>query len=956
MGGAAEALTIGVLGTLVVRRNGSVVEVTSPRMRTVLVTLAHRVGEIVRLDELFDALWGDDPPASARNVVQVQVSHLRRMLGPAFDLRTEASGYRLISEAIEVDVDVFERLAAAADDLLASDPSACVDVAQTALDLWRGEPAASTIDIGPVQGHVVALHDLRTHVRSVQIQARLQSGEHRECCADAAQLADEHPYREDIRELHLLALYRSGRQTEALATYRRTRELLVEELGIEPGPSLRELQRLILVQDPSLDPAGSAREEPVGPTPLTDNLKPEPNTLVDRREIDDVQALLEPRRLVTLVGTGGIGKSRCVAAVARRTHTTGSFADGVWLVDLAPLPDGTADIASTVASAIGLGTQPDVPDHESIIQYLTHRNTLIVLDNCEHIADAAAAFARDVTERVPTLAVLAASRVRLGISVEHVVTLERLTDDAAAQLVAARIEELGTGPFSSDECRELCAAVDNYPLALELAAARTRSMTPREISARLTEHPDMLRRMTGAGRDHRHADVSAALDWSLEQLSASARSTLERTTVFVSDFDLDAAEAVLSSEEMPAAAIVDDLGELVEHHLINRNHGRARFRMLEPIRQHLAPRAPAATHGRYSDRYVEFALAAARGLRGPDEAIWWDRVTAELPHVREIVRQATERGDITLLDHVLGEMAFTYRLCAFADPGEWAVDALRLLDLEPNDATGITIAAAAHHAHLKQHTECEALLDAIEVGDADHDMRARILCTRAFNDPAATELMGPWLDAARAGTDPAMRVLAEIQGTEASVVELADRHGNPTLRVFARQFLSARILLDRHSPEARANKQEILRIALASNNNDLIANGQSFMALQHALDDEPEAASRLLAEAVERFVKGRSPFWIWHVVEVVAVVLAMFRTQPFVSEKLWAAVTASGTVPFARLTRDPANPEWVASQLTADERRQAAREAAELDMDTAAREARKAAEQLAAGADPRNRL
>ncbi len=938
-----------------------------PRAQAILVTLAHRLDEVVSVDTMSAALWPDDPPKSARNVVQVQVSGLRRALGPSVDLQTQGTGYLLASTNLTVDVAEFEQLAHTATELLASNPAAAAEAAAAATALWRGPPAAEELDLAPIRGHLEHLTELRLRMLVTSLDARLQLGEHQSCCDDAALLADEHPFREDIRALHLLAAYRSGRQTEALAAYRRTRDLLVEEFGVEPGADLRSLQRQILEQDPRLDlsatgermatiDAGSLSPDA---TLRNDNLVAEPNEFVERPEIATVLQALAPGRLVTVVGTGGIGKSRSISAAARRCLGNEPFADGVWLVDLAPLQDGSVAVAASVASALRLGHHPGSTATDEVVNYLRGRRSLIVLDNCEHVAAAVAAFAETVTVASPSTALLAASRVRLGIAAETVVTLNRLEDDAAHRLLAARIVEAGAGPFPDAECAELCDVLDNYPLAIELAAARTRSLTPGEIAARLGDQPALLgsnappgEKPNGLGADparprgRRHADLSTALGWSLRQLSPHASDVLDRATVFVSSFDLDSAEAVLTEPHDRPGSVTASLGELVEHHLVARDHSAARFRILEPIRQHLRGRARGGVQDRYIDYYSSFAVEAAVGLRGVDEARWWDRLRIELPHVREVVQWATDHEDVELLDSIMGEMAFAIAILSCIEPGEWAIESLRQLHVEPADAPGLAAAAAAHLALHALTDQCHALLDAIADTD-DPQMRGVIASVRVISDATEPRWGDELRRCALAGADPAFLALAKMRPVAPDMIEVVDALGNPTLRVFARCFLSAS-MESGTTDEARQNKEELYRIALTSNNSRTIAEGQAFMALQHCFDGQLDQAGPLAAEMIERMVRLRSPGLVWHGVEIIANMLAMVRVEPFESEMLWAAVTQSGFSPYARVARDPTLPPWVAAQLTDDDRRRAAVEGASLDIDAAARAARKAAERMSA--------
>lgn len=946
-------MNIGVLGLLDATRAGEPVELGGPKSQAVLLALAHNLDDVVRVDTISEVLWGDRPPKSARNAIQVKVSQLRSALGPGCEVRATAMGYTLCSEGVTVDAAEFERLVGVAEGSVEADPSAAVDAGRAALALWRGAPMAEELELEPLRAQVVVLKELRVHAQMLVLDAHLRLGQHRECCVDAGKLAEEHPYREDIRAIHMRALYRSGRQTESLAVYRRTRELLVEELGIDPGPELSALHRQILDQDPALDaPSVRAARTPVVDASLvTDNLRSEPNVFVDRPEVEAIVDSIEPGRVVTAVGTGGIGKTRCVSAVARRCQGDAVAADGVWVVDLAPLPDGSDGVAAAVADAMGLGQEPETTFATTIASYLAHRSTLVVLDNCEHVADSAGRFVEDLVAGAPSTAILAASRVRLGLASESVVALDRLPDHAARELLDARIAEVGAGPFADQERDELCAVLDNYPLAIELAAARTRALSPREIAQRLADQPGLLTRAAAtraADGSRSHADLATALEWSLEQLSPEARETLIRATVFVSDFDLRSAEAVLSTDDTSDADVVAHLGELVEHHLVSRDHGRARFRVLEPIRQHLRVRAFSSAQQRYIEHFSAFAIDGAVGLCGPDEAKWWGRVHGELPHVREVVRLATERADIELLDRVMAPMAVAMSILGFVTPGDWAVDALRRLELAPADAPGVAAAAAAHFAHLDQIEECDAIIDSLDASVDDPWMRAVVYCLRLFRDPS-DEQWGPLLKAAAEECrDPALLVLGKFRARDPDGVEAADEHGNPTLRVYARQMRSA-MMADALSDEARQNREELYRIALASNNQHTIAEGQMFMALQLCFDGDPHRAGPLAVEMIERMVRVRSPHWVWHGVEVIGVMLAMLRMEPYTSERLWAAVSSAGRPPFARLTRNPELPAWVASQLSDEQRRQAIDDGSGLTMDVAAVEARKAAERMAAG-------
>ncbi len=944
-------IRVDVLGPLVVTNDGEPVGVGGPQPQVVLLTLIHHLGKIVSFDTLIDTLWGNTPPRSARNSVQVKVSALRNALGPTFELRTVPSGYLLEPGIVDTDLAEFEHLHTRAATLLDTDPATASAAARSALALWRDDPSINLPDTELFRHRAAALDEQRTHTRVMLIDAQLRLGHHTECCPEVEALAEEHPFREDIRCLHLLALYRSSRQTEALRAFRTTRELLIEELGIEPGSVLQTLHRRILEQDETLHldttpqtraPIASTAREPT--TIRKDNLRSERDTFIERPEIDQIVGLLRPGQPITVVGTGGIGKSRCVAAVARRCRDDEQFADGVWIVDLAPLPDDTDDIGAAVASAMGLGRLPEASPTEGVISYLASRHALVVLDNCEHVADAAARFIRGILDGAPATAVLVASRVRLSVFPESLVTIESLSDDAALHLLNTRVAEAGAQTFPLDDCLELCAMLDNYPLAIELAAARTTTMSAAEIVARLAQQPSLLR--ARSARDpsgtRRHADLATALDWSLAQLSPRARDTLTRATVFVSDFDLASAEAILSSADVSTIDVVDDLGELVEHHLVTREHGRARFRLLEPIRQHLHPGVPSETEQRYGEYFAAFTTDAADGLQGPREAVWWDRLRRELPHVQQMVRWAADRGDVELLDPM-----FTALVPIIVDHpalGEAAVDALRRLGCDVIEAPGVALGVATHCVNIGEWGRCAEILELVEPVMCQPKLRTASYAVRVLAEPHERSWVTLFHDAAIESHDLLALATAKILRGDADMLSNADALANPSRQVLARMLLSTKTT-DGTAPESRANKAELYRLAMISNNEKTIINGLTFMAFQHCYDNEPRRAGPLAIDMIERVIRLRSPGFIWHSVDSVASMLAMLGIEPFTSVTLWAGIDAHPT--HATWYRNPKWPDAVAAQLTEDERATAQLEGVKLSADEAARLALKAAETIA---------
>jgi predicted ATPase len=282
-----------------------------------------------------------------------------------------------------------------------------------------------------------------------------------------------------------------------------------------------------------------------------------------------------------VLGPGGIGKSRCARAVARQARDGGIWNDGVWYVDLTTLPDADGSgIAAAVATVIGAGHQATVPSAADIGTYLEGRDVLVVLDNCEHVRAAVVAFLNAMFDNCSTAAVLATSRVRLGLAGERLIELPTLSGSEAVALFTARTAELGTGPFPAEDVEQLCVSLDNYPLALELAAARTRTHTPSEIVTRLDRHPSLAQHQVTTGTAPgqpaaRHDSLDAALAWSLDQLDSSALATLQRSTVFADGFDLAAAEAVLptaTASQFVFSTISASWSSITSSHEINHPH------------------------------------------------------------------------------------------------------------------------------------------------------------------------------------------------------------------------------------------------------------------------------------------------------------------------------------------------------------------------------------------------
>ena len=513
---------------------------------------------------------------------------------------------------------------------------------------------------------------------------------------DLEPLVGHDPTLESLAGLLMVALYRSGRQADALEVYTRTRDVLDESLGLEPSVSLRSLHERVLRQDaslgaqPDLSPpapmvvTGHRRrteERRVGPTNLPSVVRP----LIGRDDqLDSLTELVGGVRLLSLIGPGGAGKTSLAFATAVRTAPT--FPDGAFGVRLASVE--TADqVPLAVADALGVpldGAAADRDVRERLIAYLARRRVLLLVDNCEHVVDAVAALIDEVLGRCPDVTVLATSREALAVPDEVQVTVgpldvapegvaaARVLEFPASQLFLERARAVRPGTvFGADDLLavgRICRALDGIPLALELAAARVASMSPLEISERLEQRFSLL---TSGARtaEARQQTLRATVDWSYALLSEDERRVFNRLAVFHGGWTLTAAEAVVADEARPAGEVLDSIGRLVERSmLVVERGGRTRYRMLETLRQYALERLAATgeheelgrRHAQYYRRFTEDAEPALRG-HGQREAL--QRLRDEQPNVRAALAWlARPDGDLDSALTMAGSLGLFWHL------------------------------------------------------------------------------------------------------------------------------------------------------------------------------------------------------------------------------------------------------------------------------------------------------
>ncbi|TDD29924.1 tetratricopeptide repeat protein [Kribbella turkmenica] len=648
----------GVLGPLVVRTDaGEPVAVPDTKVRTLLLDLLAHRGRPVSADRLIGDLWGDRPPRNATGTLQARISQLRTALdraepGSRAMVAHGPAGYSLTAEV--VDSNIFEQL---------------VDAGRLreALDLWRGRAYADVAD-----------HEFARAVRDRLEEARLAATESllaqtEDALPELTELVRRHPLRERLRALYMRALYRAGRQDEALRAYAELRETLAGELGADPGPELVELHAAILRHDASLHPS---------------TLPAALNDMIGRTEaLASARDLLADNRLLTLVGPGGVGKTRLALEVGR------NHLGDVRLVELAPLRQD--DILEAVATAMGL--RDDTADLlPRLLESLRTRPVLLILDNCEHVR--AANLTGRLLAEAPQLRVLATSREPLGLPGERVFEVEPLGLNEAVSLFTAR-----AGVGDSEAVRAICRRLDGIPLALELAATRVRALGVQGLADRLDDRFRLL--SGGRGVPARQRTLRATIDWSWDLLDAEERTMLRRLAVHAGTFTLEAAAEV---SQLPDSLVL----ALVDKSLVATT--TRRYRLLESVAAYSLERLveageEAATRQRHAEYYLRLARQAEQHLRGPEQRTWLSRLDQEASNFRTAL-DAAPQISLKLVDalawywYLRGRHGEARRSIAAAlavpgqDPADRAAATVWLVGMAATDAKGSNLTAAAEQA------------------------------------------------------------------------------------------------------------------------------------------------------------------------------------------------------------------------------------------------------------------
>ncbi|MGZ4183934.1 MAG: BTAD domain-containing putative transcriptional regulator [Solirubrobacteraceae bacterium] len=647
-----------LLGPLQVVGDRAPLSLGQPKQRALLACLLLRRGRFASRDELIEALWGQQPPKSAVGSLHVYVHGLRRLLG-AERIQSRGMAYRVQLEPGELDLEQFEQLVEQSRNAMErAEADRAVSAMEAALGLWHGRA------LGGLPPELLAAeraHLAELHLSALELltDARLAAGDHEQVIAEVSTLIADHPFRERLREQQILALYRAGRQKDALEAYRQTRTTFVEEIGIEPGPRLRALEGAILRQDAELAAPGSQSGGLGAPIDARAQaaLPASPTRLIGReRELAEVEGLFgeDGARLVTLTGPGGTGKTRLALAVAERLAV--DLADGAWFIDLSATAD-PALVVPLIAEELGVDVGPSLL--ESLVRQLRPLRMLLVLDNLERLLPAATALA-ELLSAAPGLLMIATSRAPLRLRAEYEYQVpplalpdanaqfDAIARSEAVQLLVARARAVNRScaltEFSAPAFAHICRRLDGLPLALELAASRMRALSPEAVAAGLDRALDLL---VEGPRDlpTRQRTLRATLEWSHEQLGEDERRIFAQLAAFAGSFSADDVDAVCGPDSG------EPLASLVEVNLV-RQRQPDRFTMLQTIREYAAERLAQsgdadAARGRHCHHYLILAERAYEAiLRGEESA--FDSLDHAHDNLREALAWAAEAGEVEL--------------------------------------------------------------------------------------------------------------------------------------------------------------------------------------------------------------------------------------------------------------------------------------------------------------------
>lgn len=749
------------------------------KQRTVLAMLIANAGQPVSVDRLVEGVYGDEALRTARRTIQTYVSNLRGLLGDSV-IEKHGKGWRFSIgdhrlDSLEAEAGYVNSMGETVSF------EARAETLTAVLALWSGHPFEDVDAHGLLEPEVARLDELELAATVAQIDAELALGNHEGALRRIGPLLSKHPYDERVRAQHMLALYRSHRQRDALSSYSEIRQTLASDLGLEPSSILQDLEQKILDHHNSLDlpvptAATSANSETSLPSELTKFIGRE-------RELREVSELLGERRFLTLTGPGGTGKTRLAREVARDLEAR--FVDGVWYVELGSLQEPNL-VAQQLADVVDVevGRRDAL---SAVLEAVAPANSLLVLDNCEHLLAEASALVERILRSCPGVTVMATSREPLRVSGEAVYRVPTLAtaspygsatairESDAVRLFIDRAQLAGGPPVNEDQLpavTELCRRLDGLPLAIELAAARADSMAPAEILERIEHRFDLLRK-EATGVTERHLSLEAAMDWSYELLAGDSRLLLARLSVFRGGFDLSAAETVCGLGQTPATSVARILGELVTKSMVQTSSTQLgmRYQMLETIRRYALVHLQemdevAALRDSHAFYFLEQAKDTPNHLPGPDERDWLEVLTRDLDNLRAAMDWYLERGEALHAQAIAGSLRLFFLFTMRMTEGlQWAERALAASDRPTVERAGALLAAGVLGNSVDYMNDALDLAEALGIeGFLDsalyHDRTCRLVFGADWE--RAEALYQRSLEAAERRDDPAGVAMALV--------------------------------------------------------------------------------------------------------------------------------------------------------------------------------------------------
>jgi predicted ATPase/DNA-binding SARP family transcriptional activator len=812
-------LLISVLGPVEVHHDGESIPIPPGKPTEVLIRLALDAGVMVRTDLLIEDLWGAEAIATDRNTLQTKVTRLRRALGTAASVSGGRAGYTLEVEPAVVDAINVIRMADAARELLkAGAPAPALEACTRALAMFRGEILASAGDGDWLVPHRSRLEEIRLGLVEDRLEVRMAMGATGEVIGELEALVAMYPLREALWALLITALYRDNRQADALDAYQRIRRRLADDLGLEPGPELRALEQQVLLHDRRLNAVDTNNDR----VRSAEGNIPAPSSELVGRDADlrELSATVADNRLVTVVGPAGVGKTRLAIEAARGYPTT----DGRWLVRLE-----NAQTADSLVAALGDALGMTGPTNGMVMDRLRESEGLLVLDNCEHLADVAAELTTQLLDGAPRLHILVTSQVPLDLDGETVFPLEPLLMADSITLFAKRASERRRSflldPDTTAAIEDVCRSLDGLPLAIELAAARTKVLSVQEIARRLDDRFGLLSDPTSR-RPQRHRALGTAIAWSYDLLFPDEQRGLWALASFSGGAPGAAAEYVVTALGVPAASAIDIIGRLADRSLVAVDLGSAgtvRYRLLDSVRAFALARLGEAgladiAQSAHTEWFAGAARAAAAEQRGPEQARHLAMVRTERANI-DAALAWTATHDPLLGLNIANDFGWSWVIL-----GEGAVAAGRLR------------AALASAGDL-----------------ASPAQRALTLALIGWNESGAD------IERARIDADQA--------------IEVADTSSDTTAIIESR-FALAFVLIHHGHPHASLELMESVRAILGTTNHRWDAGMACVLAGYAGLAAGDTASVRTACEAADAIVPSLGDDWLTSHIEAITGQLA----------------------------------------------------------------------------------